>query len=71
VDDLLLPGLIAAAVVGILSVLVIRRRQEREAHPPESPFAASTEGEKRCPSCGMGNLWTETRCVACGARLAG
>jgi len=37
----------------------------------ESPFAVSTEGEKRCPKCGMGNLWTERRCITCGAALKG
>jgi hypothetical protein len=39
--------------------------------PKESPFAVSTEGEKRCPSCGMGNLVSDGRCVSCGADLPG
>jgi len=47
------------------------RRQRLESNPPESPFAASTEGEKRCPHCGMGNLWTDRTCVSCGKRLPG
>jgi hypothetical protein len=37
----------------------------------ESPFAVSTEGEKVCPRCGMGNLWTESRCISCGNPLKG
>jgi hypothetical protein len=61
-----------AACVGILATLAILRRQRRALEPPrESPFAASTEGEKRCPQCGMGNLWTDDRCISCGAKLPG
>jgi len=64
--------LILAATVGILATLVILRRQRREAAPaPDSPFAVSTEGEKRCPKCGMGNLWTDRNCISCGGRLPG
>lgn len=67
-----LPIVIAAAVVGLVAVILIMRRmrhQEEEA-TAESPFAASTEGEKRCPKCGMGNLWTDDHCISCGTRLA-
>jgi uncharacterized protein (DUF983 family) len=64
-------ALIVAAGIGILAMLVILRRQRREATMAHSPFAVSTEGEKRCPHCGMGNLWTDTRCVSCGRRLPG
>ena len=39
--------------------------------PAESPFAVSTEGDKICPNCGMGNLWTERKCSACGRKLQG
>ena len=62
-----------AAIVGIVAVLLIlnRQRRDREAATRESPFGTSTEGEKRCPSCGMGNLWTDTTCISCGARLPG
>ena len=61
-----------AAAVGILATLGILRRERRATQPPrESPFAASTEGEKRCPKCGMGNLWTDNRCISCGATLPG
>jgi hypothetical protein len=63
--------LIAAAAVGIVATLFILRSQRRAAVPPESPFAASTEGEKRCPHCGMGNLWTDRTCISCGRPLPG
>ena len=66
-------GLVGAAAIGMLAtVLILRReRKEREATAGESRFAASTEGEKICPKCGMGNLWTDRDCVACGGRLPG
>jgi hypothetical protein len=60
------------ACVGILATLAILRRERRALEPPrESPFAPSAEGEKLCPQCGMGNLWTDDRCISCGARLPG
>lgn len=72
-DQTLIIAAIAAAVVGLLAVLLILRRSRREASEVDqaSRFAASSEGEKRCPSCGMGNLWTEDRCIACSAKLPG
>lgn len=70
-DDTLLLALIVAAGVGIAATLLMLRRQRVEAAPPDNPFAASTEGEKRCPSCGMGNLWTDRNCISCGRRLPG
>jgi len=65
--------LIAAAGLGILSLLVILRRQrrDREDTTRESPYATSTEGQKRCPSCGSYNAWTDRNCVSCGRRLPG
>jgi hypothetical protein len=61
-----------AAALGIVATLGILRKQRRALEPPrESPWAASTEGEKRCPRCGMGNLWTDNRCISCGATLPG
>lgn len=67
-DTLLVFALGAAALAGILaSISILRRPGPRD----ESPFAASTEGEKRCPQCGMGNLWTDATCVSCGAPLPG
>lgn len=65
--------LIAAAAIGLIAMFLMvgRQRRDRAAATRESPFAISTEGEKRCPNCGMGNLWTETRCIACKAPLRG
>ena len=65
--------LIAAATIGIVSALVMLRRQrrDREEATRESPYATSTEGEKRCPSCGMFNQWTDRNCISCGKRLPG
>jgi len=57
-----------AGVAGILASLAILRRWRPR---NESPFGVSTEGEKRCPNCGMGNQWTVSRCVSCGTDLAG
>ena len=70
-DQTLLLVLIAATAVGIVSTFFILRRQRRAAVPAESPFAASTEGETRCPNCGMGNLWTDRTCISCGRPLPG
>jgi hypothetical protein len=65
-------ALTVALAVGLLAMLVVIRRQRREAAPPvENLYAASTEGEKRCPKCGMGNLWTDRNCISCGTRLPG
>ena len=65
--------LVAAVGVLALAIVTIRRRQRitQEAATRESPFATSTEGEKRCPNCGMGNLWTDRNCISCKARLPG
>ncbi len=60
--------LAVAAVAGILAALSLLRRDRPR---PESEFAASTEGEKRCPACGMGNQVSDGRCVSCGADLPG
>jgi uncharacterized paraquat-inducible protein A len=64
--------LVLLAVV-VVSVLLIRRRQrvDRHALDAESPYAVSTEGQKRCPSCGMFNGWTSRTCVSCGRPLQG
>lgn len=72
-DQTLLLAMIVAASFGIVATLWILRRERRiaAAGEAESPFGVSTEGEKRCPSCGMGNLWTDRNCVSCGGRLPG
>jgi hypothetical protein len=66
-------AVVIAALVGLLAVLVILRRQRHEVEDAtrESPFATSTEGMKRCPSCGTGNLVTDSNCINCGKRLPG
>jgi hypothetical protein len=68
----LLALVIAVAVLAV-AILLIRNRQRRDRKDAagESPYATSTEGEKRCPKCGMGNLWTDRTCISCGARLPG
>lgn len=65
--------LIAAATVGIVATLLMLRRQrvERDQASRENPYATSTEGSKRCPSCGMYNQWTDRDCISCGKRLPG
>jgi len=70
--DLPLFALLAAAI-GLVAVLAILRRQRSEEadETRESPYAVSTEGMKRCPSCGMGNLVTDSTCSGCGKHLPG
>lgn len=72
-DQTLLFGIVIAAAVGIAATLSITRRDRRAIATAgvESPFAVSTEGEKRCPSCGMGNLVTDATCISCGSKLPG
>jgi zinc-ribbon domain len=73
-DQLNLPlAMIGAAVIGIVAVLFIARRTRRDidVETHESPFATSTEGMKRCPNCGTGNLVTDANCSNCGKRLPG
>jgi|1185.fasta_scaffold1985869_2 hypothetical protein len=65
--------LVIALAVFVVSVLLIRRRQrvDQADKDRENPYAVSTEGEKRCPSCGMFNQWTTQTCVSCGRHLPG
>jgi uncharacterized paraquat-inducible protein A len=65
--------LVIALAVLVVSVLLIRRRQrvDQADKDRENPYAVSTEGEKRCPHCGMFNQWTTQTCVSCGRHLAG
>jgi hypothetical protein len=69
----LLLSMIGFAVIGISAVLLIARRNRRDTDVAgrESPFATSTEGMKRCPNCGTGNLVTDANCSKCGKRLPG
>jgi hypothetical protein len=72
-DQTLLFAIVIAAAIGIAATLLITRRDRRavSAASVESPFAVSTEGSKRCPACGMGNLVTDGTCISCGAKLPG
>lgn len=72
-DDLPLFALLAAAALGVVATLLILRRQRSEQADAtrENPFAVSTEGMKRCPNCGFGNLVTDATCISCGKRLPG
>jgi hypothetical protein len=64
--------LIAAAAVGVVAMVFVLRRQRHERESiQETRFAASTEGEKRCPWCGMPNLWTARNCASCNRKLPG
>jgi hypothetical protein len=64
--------LVVAAIIGVVAVGAILRRNSSAAtsDPADRPFAASTEGMKRCPNCGVGNLVTESKCSNCGKKLA-
>jgi len=71
-SQLLVLALATAVAVAAVSYLRSRRQAAVRAAPPaESQFAVSTEGMKTCQKCGMGNLWTERTCSACGAALKG
>lgn len=72
-DDLPLIALLAAAALGVVATLLILRRRDVEQADAtrENPFAVSTEGMKRCPNCGFGNLVTDGTCSSCGKRLPG
>jgi hypothetical protein len=64
-------ALAISVAVGVLALLLMvnRQRRQRDDETRENPFATSTEGEKRCPKCGMGNLWTDRTCIGCGTRF--
>jgi hypothetical protein len=65
--------LIAAAGIGIVATIGILRRQRHQVEEAEreNPYAVSTEGMKRCPTCGFGNLVTDSTCSSCGKQLPG
>ena len=64
--------LVALVVVVVAAILIVIRQQgEKAPAPGDSPFATSTEGMKRCPNCGFGNLVTDATCASCGKRLPG
>ncbi len=65
--------MVGAAAVGVVAMTFIVRRQrhDRDARNRVSPYATSTEGETRCPNCGMYNLWTDRNCISCHEQLPG
>jgi hypothetical protein len=52
-------------------VMLRRQRRDRADLTRESPYATSSEGQKRCPSCGAYNSWTDRNCVSCKRKLPG
>ena len=48
-----------------------RERRKEQAAAVENPYAVATEGMKRCPNCGFGNLVTDATCTSCGKKLPG
>ena len=66
-------AIVLVAAVGIAAAVAILRRDRvtTEKADDEAPYAVATEGMKRCPSCGMGNLVTDSTCSSCGKRLPG
>lgn len=64
-------ALVLVAALGIAAVVIILRRDRvtTEETSRETPFAVATEGMKRCPSCGMGNLVGDRTCSSCGRQL--
>ena len=66
-------SLLLGFVVGLLVVLAVWgvASARRPSADPDGGLAASTEGMSICPKCGMGNLWTERTCSACGNKLRG
>jgi hypothetical protein len=64
--------LLGAAVVALVAAFAVMQKERRDsAAALASQFGVSTEGEKRCPHCGMGNLWMDRNCISCGKRLPG
>jgi hypothetical protein len=73
-DDLTLVALVAAAVIGLIASIMVLRRERQAAEATAGDvaahsFAVATEGMKRCPSCGMGNLVSDRTCAACKKQL--
>ncbi len=63
--------MMVAAGVGAFATfaILLREQDEAAAAAVESPFAVSTEGERICPRCAMGNSWIDSTCLSCGAPL--
>ncbi len=67
-DQPLLAIFAIAVIAGLMASVAILRASRR---PRESPFAASTEGSKRCPNCGFANMTSDATCASCGTALPG
>ena len=63
--------LLLLAIAALLLLVWGMLSARRPATDPDDHLATSTEGMKICARCGMGNLWTERHCSACGNRLRG
>ena len=65
--------LVGAAIVGLVALALIVRRQRGEDADAtrENPLGTSTEGMKVCPKCGGQNLWTDKTCIYCKGPLRG
>ena len=70
-NQTLITLLIVVAIVGGIAAAWVALRADRQSReePPEYGLAAASEGMTRCRQCGMGNLATDSSCVACGAPL--
>ena len=63
--------LVAATVALFAAVAVLMKEHRQAAAAGPVDLAASTEGQRVCPHCGMGNLWMDRNCIRCGKRLPG
>jgi hypothetical protein len=63
--------LAVSVVMGWLARIITRPQMSAGGSSGDSSIGVSTEGMKVCPKCGMGNLWMERRCSACGNPLKG
>lgn len=72
-DQQALTLLVAAALIGLVCLGIIVRRQAREDADAgvDQALGVSSEGMKVCPHCGRASLWTERTCSNCGGALRG
>ena len=63
-------ALLAVAAFGMMAIVVLaaEQREQRET-ALNAPYLVSSEGQRRCPKCGMASGWTERACISCGASL--
>jgi hypothetical protein len=63
---------LAAATVALFAAIAVLMKEHRAAVAAGAPdLAVSSEGQRICPQCGMGNLWMDRNCISCGKRLPG